>query len=374
MNILLITPKETKNSYEQVVKQSSNANLIGTITIINQQLVSDVSEHYHPHIIVWVSGAKNLSGISELEMIKKIKNEYQYIRFIYFDNNDDNITNDLMNIGIFDIVERAITNIEFNSLLNVPLTTADETKQFNKGSVKTKEKKDKRESKINWSMLLPVIILICLLIAIIILLLLRPSTNDNDTEIESSTETSEAITELKTDTPTTATLVAIATQLPTQEPTQKPTEKTTQKPTEKATQQATTNSNTSSNIEIQTEAPTIAQYPPIQQSQQQCSPIQNEEQPQEIVTAQAQEITDDGQIHFDRENYNVKVGDTFDVYVNGFIAKGGCNWDLTNGSVAKFVSSETNKVTIKALNKGKTTLTATAKLNGTTTQTLITVE
>lgn len=106
---------------------------------------------------------------------------------------------------------------------------------------------------------------------------------------------------------------------------------------------------------------------PIQQVQQPVQQIQPVEQP-------AQQITDDGQIHFDKDSYTVNVGETFDIYVSGLAAANGCNWNLTNNAIAEFVSSDVTKVTLKAKAKGSTVITGTAKSNGATTQVLVTVE
>lgn len=382
MNILLISSKEERAAFEAVVKSAPNANLINSLQTINDQFIDDLEERYHPHCIVWVNGVKVSNGKSEIDTLKEIKERYPYIRIIYFTGEEEyeNIIDELTELDIFDVVDRNITSVEFNVLLNEPFKNRQATDDFNKKKIRVVFP-SKKKKKFNLSLLLPIGILIVLAILIVVLLVVKNNPSENEDE-----DVTESVTMVSSKSPTQATIFVLSTNPPTEKPTQTPTKATekatekvtqqpTQKPTEKATEkEKTTSSGGNSNNPASGLGGAIQQpaQQPVQQVEQPVQqPIQQIEQP---VQQPQQTVTDDGQIHFDKDSYVVNVGETFDIYVSGLVAANGCNWNLTNNAIAEFVSSDVTKVTLKAKAKGSTVITGTAKSNGASRQVLVTVE
>lgn len=382
MNILLISSKEERAAFEAVVKSAPNTNLINSLQTINDQFIDDLEERYHPHCIVWVNGVKVSNGKSEIDTLKEIKERYPYIRIIYFTGEEEyeNIIDELTELDIFDVVDRNITSVEFNVLLNEPFKNRRATDDFNKKKIRVVFP-SKKKKKFNLSLLLPIGILIVLAILIVVLLVVKNNPSENEDE-----DVTESVTMVSSKSPTQATIFVLSTNPPTEKPTQTPTKATekatekvtqqpTQKPTEKATEkEKTTSSGGNSNNPASGLGGAIQQpaQQPVQQVEQPVQqPIQQIEQP---VQQPQQTVTDDGQIHFDKDSYVVNVGETFDIYVSGLVAANGCNWNLTNNAIAEFVSSDVTKVTLKAKAKGSTVITGTAKSNGASRQVLVTVE
>lgn len=377
MNVLLVSSKEDRSTYETVINKAPNANLLSTVTNVNSKFLEEIEERYHPHIVVWVSGVKISNNKTDTETVEAIKETYPYIRIIYFigEQSYEKVSKALINTRIYDIIDRNITNLEFNELLGKPFKTREEADIFNKKRLHRIKPTNNRK-KINISLLFPCVIFGILLILIIVLLIIKSATSLENIE-ENATESTVA-TEVQTDTATVATLYAVATQVPTEKTTEKETEKTTEEPTEKpterkksATESGENNNSNNGNSGNGSGGGVQQAEQPVQQVEQ---PVQQIEQPVQQQQELQTQITDDGQIHFDKDNYTVKAGEIFDIYVTGLAATNGCNWSLTNSAVAEFVSSDTTKVTVKAKAKGSTIITGTAKSNGATRQVLVTVE
>lgn len=392
MNILLVSPKEDKVQYESAIKSVSNANHLSTVSVVTEHFIGEIKERYNPHIIVWVYGVKMVNTQSELSTIKQIKDTYPYIRFIYFTNGEttyNKVSEALNKLGIYSIIDRSITNIEFGKLLKNPMKSSDEVIQFNKAKHRTvpMQKQRKRNNFIieNFRMFIPLIILVIL---IIVLFVYKGVCNISSTANPATEPITEPVTESISEPPTeVATLYASPTEKETEKqteqktekPTEKETELITEKPTEKDQNSVTIVNNTDSSKLYQEQTPQIQQ--PVQEPQQTVSQVQQPvQQPQQSApqvqqpVQQPEPIADDGLIYFDKDSYTVKAGETFDIYVTGLSASSGCKWELTNSAVAEFVSSDTTKVTIKAKVKGSTVVTGTAKSNGATRQVLVTVE
>lgn len=380
LNILLVCSKVDRSTYESVINAAPNTNLLGCISHIKDGFIAEVKEKYHPHIIVWVSGAKLSCEQSELELIESIRDNYDYIRVIYFTGEQEYkaVSGNLNDIGIYDVIDRNITNLEFNYLLENPITSKADEDTFNRKKAPRKVTKRKSKSKINKMMLLPILAIIVVVILVIVLVLLKNSQKTETEPTETTIEATEAPTEDVTLFP------EIVTQAVTEKPTQKPTEKATEKPTEKATEKPTQRA---------TAAPTTppATQPPVSS----VAVVENNNTggggnttannengnnggEQTVIIndnpAPASTITDDGSINFDQSSYNVTVGSTVDIYVSGLAAAQGCNWSLTNNAVVKFTSADTTHATLQATGIGVTTVTATAKSNGAIAQVLVTVE
>ena len=394
MNILLVSPKEDKAQYESAIKSVSNANHLSTVSVVTEHFIDEIKERYNPHIIVWVCGVKMANNQSDLNTIKQIKDTYPYIRFIYFTNTEksyDEVAKPLNELGIYTIVDRSITNIEFGELLKSPMKSSDEVIRFNKVkhrpvSVRMQRKQNNFIIE-NIRMFIPLIILVIVIIALFVYKGVNNISLDDGTATEPLTEpVTESVSEPTTEV---VTLYASPTEKETEKSTEKTTERETEKPTEKQTERTTEkttekdeNSSTTVNNNsggtshqeqpVQYEQPVQQSTPQVQQPAQQ-EPQQSTPQVQQPVQ-EPQPVVDDGLIHFDKDSYTVSEGETFDIYVTGLVASSGCKWTLTNSAVAEFVFSDATKVTVKAKAKGSTVITGTAKSNGATCQVLVTVQ
>ena len=409
MNVLLICGKEMQKNLEVMCSRARNKRVIGTLTQVDDNIVELVKTTYRPHCIIWAQGIDFKTDTSELDLILALQNEFPSTRIIVNHGKSDELTTALVENDIYDVVARVVTDIEFLNLLNTPLSSKEECERFNRDTHKAKSATVKTRKKVVVNNK-PMFIFLAVIMLFAILFVLFVKNRQSDIEpTESATEISTAVaTEYVTD----YLLLDDKYVFPTEEKTEKPTEKETEPPTEKK-EQATEKpdkdddgekenkeqDNGSSTSQTQTQQP-IQQVPqqsvqvqqPVQQPQQQYVPqvqqpqqsvpqVQQPVQEPQQTTPQVQQpvqqpepIVDDGLIHFDKESYTVKAGETFDIYVTGLATSSGCKWELTNSAVAEFVSSDTTKVTIKAKAKGVTVVTGTAKSNGATRQVLVTVE
>ena len=372
MNILLVTSKDDKSDFEAVINSAHNANLVSTLCAIKNNFLDEIEERYHPHAIVWVSGVNMSNGKTEADTLKEIRTTYPYIRIIYFTGGEDydDIANVLMGLKIYDIVNRNITSIEFNELLEKPLKNKNEVEAFNLRKFVVYKQGKKVHHKFNLRLLLPVIML-CVVAAITIVALVIKNGNTANAEEAATEEETVRNVENITESPTLFMLATVApTELLTEAPKQKATEKPTKeknKATEKVTERAT---------EKQQEQQPVQQQEAVQQPVQQ--PAQQPAQQQEVIQqpAQQQETikNDDGKIYFDRESYTVKAGENFTIKVSGLAASQGMRWNVNNSEIVKFVSATTTTVTVKATTAGTAIITGTAKSNGAARSVIVTVQ
>lgn len=376
MNILLVTSKDDKSDFEAVINSAHNANLVSTLCAIKNNFLDEIEERYHPHAIVWVSGVNMSNGKTEADTLKEIRTTYPYIRIIYFTGGEDydDIANVLMGLKIYDIVNRNITSIEFNELLEKPLKNKNEVEAFNlRKSVVYKQGK-KVHHKFNLRLLLPVIMLCVVAVITIVALVIKNGNTANAEEAATEEETVRNVENI-TESPTLFMLATVApTELLTEAPKQKATEKPTKeknKATEKVTERATEKQQEQQPVQQQEAVQQPVQQPAQQPAQQQevvQQPVQQPAQQQEVIQqpAQQQETikNDDGKIYFDRESYTVKAGENFTITVSGLAASQGMRWNVNNSEIVKFVSATTTTVTVKATTAGTAIITGTAKSNG----------
>ena len=384
MNILLVTSKEDKSDFEAVINSARNANLVSTLCVIKNTFLDEIEERYHPHTIVWVNGVNMSNGETEAETLTKIRTVYPYIRIIYFTGGEDydDIANVLIGLKIYDIVNRNITSIEFNELLEKPLKSKNEVEAFNLRKFVVYKQGKKVHHKFNLRLLLPVIML-CVVAAItIVALVIKNGSTANAEEAATEEETVKNVENI-TESPTLFMLATVApTELLTEAPKQKATEKTTKeknKATEKGTEKATEKQQEQQPAQqqevVQQSVQQPAQQQPVQQPVQQPAqqqPVQ--QQPVQQPVQQQETINDDGKIYFDRESYTVKTGENFTITVSGVSASQGMRWNVNNSEIVKFVSATTTTVTVKATTAGTAIITGTAKSNGATRSVIVTVQ
>ena len=384
MNILLVTSKDDKSDFEAVINSAHNANLVSTLCAIKNNFLDEIEERYHPHAIVWVSGVNMSNGKTEADTLKEIRTTYPYIRIIYFTGGEDydDIANVLMGLKIYDIVNRNITSIEFNELLEKPLKNKNEVEAFNLRKFVVYKQRKKVQHKFNLRLLLPVIMLCVVVVITIVALVIKNGNTTNAEEAATEEETVRNVENI-TESPT---LFMLATVAPTELLTEAPKQKATEKPTEKPTKEKnkTTEKGTEKATEKQQEQQPAQQQEVVQQPVQQ--PVQQQAQQQEAVQqpvqqpaqqpAQQQETikNDDGKIYFDRESYTVKAGENFTIKVSGLAASQGMRWNVNNSEIVKFVSATTTTVTVKATTAGTAIITGTAKSNGATRSVIVTVQ
>jgi len=381
-----------QKSLEAMCVRAKNKRVLAALNRVDDNVVECIKSKYKPHCIIWAKGVEISSSKSELELIMEIHESFPYIRLIVNLGSDvDNIYDTLVGNEIYDVVKRTITDVEFIKLLNEPLTSCKDVDRFNEVKHKAVATKQKKKFIVNPLAITLLAVVVGIVAACFVL---KNITASSDVPSKAATKPSGTI-EIQTETVTEQAVAATekyteyavaATQAATAKPTEKVTEKATQKPTEKATEKKKSistsggnNSNNSSSGNINGGAGgnsgnTVQQ--PVQQAEQPIQQMQPVvQQPvQQPVAEQQQQITDDGQIHFDKDSYTVSIGETFDIYVTGLAAASGCNWNLTNNAIAEFVSSDVTKVTLKAKAKGSTIITGTAKSNGASRQVLVTVE
>ena len=410
MNVLLICGKDMQKNLENMCSRARNKRVIGTVTQVDDNIVELVKTTYRPHCIIWAQGIDFETDTAELDLILSLQSEFPSTRIIVNHGERDELTTTLVENDIYDVVAKIVTDIEFIELLNTPLSSKEEFERFNKDTHKTKSATVKTRKKVVVNNK-PIFIFVAVImlatisfVAVVKNIQADTSTNENTTEPSLGVAT-EYVTDYL--------VMDDGYEFPTEEKTEKPTEKPTEAPTEKKEKSTEkpkddekdnddkdedkseqNNSSNNSNTSSQTQQQYVPQVQqPVQQAPQQSTPqVQQEPQqstPQEQQSVQQPQqstpqvqqpvqqpdpIVDDGLIHFDKDSYTVKAGETFDIYVTGLAASSGCKWTLTNSAVAEFVSSDTTKVTVRAKSKGSTVITGTAKSNGATRQVLITVE
>ncbi len=405
MNVLLICGKDVQKSLQDVCSKAKNKNVLDTVSQIGDDIVEIINKSYKPHMIVWGQGIEIKSDKSETDLLLEIHQAFPFIRIIVNHGKTDEFTDTLIKNNIYDIIARVVTENEFISVLNNPITSLEEYQSFNapKYHKTTPKQSDRKKIVINKSSIILLCIILLLGIGIAVLKVNgKPSENTVTTEPTTETVT-EKVTQLPTQKPTlvvtekpTVIPVEVATQINTQiatqqtatssstaksDTTQTATEKATKK-TEKSNQQSTPqspspNSNTQTPVQKDNNNQTPIQQPVQQQEQPQIvQPTVQPTQPPatQPVQSNPQPVpTDDGKIYFDQTTYSVTTGTTFEVFVNGLSAENGCEWEIGNSSIVEFVSSQSTGVLLRAKERGTTMITSTAIKNGATCQAIITV-
>lgn len=402
MNVLLICGKDVQKSLQDVCSKAKNKNVLDTVSQIGDDIVEIINKSYKPHMIVWGQGIEIKSDKSETDLLLEIHQAFPFIRIIVNHGKTDEFTDTLIKNNIYDIIARVVTESEFISVLNNPITSLEEYRSFNapKYHKPIPKQSDRKKIVINKSSIILLCILLLLGMGIAVLKVTgKPSENAVNTEPTTETVTEKA-TQLPTQKPTLAvtekpTIIPIetATQTNTQiavqmatssstaksDTTQTATEKSTKK-TEKSNQQSTSqNSSPNSNTQTPVQEDNNHQTPiqqPIQEQPQTVQPTVQPTQPPatQPIQSNPQPIpTDDGKIYFDQTTYSVTTGTTFEVFVNGLSAENGCEWEIGNSSIVEFVSSKSTGVLLRAKERGMTMITGTAIKNGATCQAIITV-
>ncbi len=416
MNVLLICGKEMQKNLEAMCSRARNKRVIGTVTQVDDNIVELVKTTYRPHCIIWAQGIDFKTDTSELDLILALQNEFPSTRIIVNHGKRDELTTALVENDIYDVVARVVTDIEFLSLLNTPLSSKEEFERFNKETHKTKTTTKQRKKVVVNNKPIFIFLAVIMLVTISFVAIVK----NKQTATITAEDTTEASYTIATEHVTDYLLLdsyVLPTEKETEKLTEEPTEEETEPPTEKKEEttektdrddkdedkEKKEQDNSSNTPQAQVQQP-VQQAPqqsvqvqqPVQQPQQQYVPqvqlpIQQPEQsvpqvqqpiqqPQQSVpqvqlpVQQPDPIVDDGLIYFDKDSYTVSVGESFDIYVTGLATSSGCKWTLTNSAIAEFVSSDTASVTIKAKAKGSTVITCTAKSNGATRQVLVTVK
>lgn len=396
MNVLLVCSKQDSKEYETVLKSVPNTTLLGTVLDINKNFIDDIQDRWTPHTIIFVNGVKYSDNCDLHQTIKDIRYKYPYIKVVYIHGSDEKNTEmieKLADLQIFSVITRIITNVELAEVLKHPFNSKQEADEFNSKQAISEEKEISSKQKLKVNPLIFASTSVCVLAVILLVVIILPK-NGNTATIVSADETSTVneittehqksteettVLELETETesessPTVATSPSYA---PTEAITEKHTETPTEKPKTKSSNSSSSkssssksnsgasssNSNRSSNSNNNSSS---------NKSNSSSSSFNNRPSPMPPAPSSST-ITDDGNIYFDKDSYTIKAGERFEIKVSGLAASRGCNWNLENNSIVKFVSADTTKVVLKALSPGSTIVTATSKTNSASRQVLITV-
>lgn len=401
MNYVLFCPPGQKNEYQQAVKSTSN-NVLGVETVIAEKALSEIKNKYNPHGIVIVDSTPLKDDYDIKTAINFLRTNYKYLRIIYIfpPGSDETYKSELIEYlneqGVYDYISRKITAEEFAEVFASPMSK-QQAEDFNSRVIKKVRKKKRRRLSLPFNSKLLYIIggAVVLIVLAVIILLFSSSGNGNGAgDTEATEPTAEEITEPVTEAPTEK-----ETELFLEEPTEamhsteadtpteavEPKENPSQEPEEEQPQQSYNNSDGSREYTPEPEpihnnnsSALSSETPPssTSSSKQDASSQTNQtstSSSSESSSAVSQ-IEDDGRITLSVNKTKINVGEQLTVKVSGLAASRGCDWNIDNSEILKFVSGNTTQVIVKAVGSGMTVVTAKAKSNGATATLIITVE
>lgn len=90
MNVLVLSPKECVSVYKSVIEKVPNLSVIGSVTKVNHDFLSQLRNKYNPHIVV-VDTSVASKNIDVSSLINAISNQYPYMKTLVLADEDDSI-------------------------------------------------------------------------------------------------------------------------------------------------------------------------------------------------------------------------------------------------------------------------------------------
>ena len=130
MNVVLLSDKKHRKSFEAAVKKDPNINLVGVEMVLRGNTMSRIADHHNPHVLVVYKGVPEKEGITENSCIAFLRMVKPNMRIIYVYGNVEDIeaftttTDQLLSNGITDIITDTAAD-EVVKVIDEPMTEED---------------------------------------------------------------------------------------------------------------------------------------------------------------------------------------------------------------------------------------------------------
>lgn len=111
MNVLIVSEKSEIKNYENIVKAAPNTSVLGAVTTLNNNFITEIKEKYHPHALL-VDTSVPAKKTSVYDVISAVNSMYPYIKIIVLTDEDDKA-----DYPAFAVIRGQITNVEFNNII-----------------------------------------------------------------------------------------------------------------------------------------------------------------------------------------------------------------------------------------------------------------
>lgn len=111
MNVLIVADKSDIKDYKAIIKCAPNTSVLGAVTSVNNNFITELKEKYHPHALV-IDTSVSAKKTSVSEVINDMHRVYPYIKVIVLTDEEDNA-----DYPAFAVIRGQITNVEFNSII-----------------------------------------------------------------------------------------------------------------------------------------------------------------------------------------------------------------------------------------------------------------
>lgn len=111
MNILIVSDKSEIKNYESIVKAAPNTSVLGAVTTLNNDFITDIKEKYHPHALV-IDTSVPVKKTNVYDVISAVHGMYPYIKIVVLTDEYDKA-----DYSAFAVIRGQITNVEFNNII-----------------------------------------------------------------------------------------------------------------------------------------------------------------------------------------------------------------------------------------------------------------
>ena len=111
MNVLIVSEKSEIKNYENIVKAAPNTSVLGAVTTLNNDFITDIKEKYHPHALV-IDTSVPAKKTNVYDVISDVSSMYPYIKIIVLTDEEDKA-----DYPAFAVIRGQITNVEFNNII-----------------------------------------------------------------------------------------------------------------------------------------------------------------------------------------------------------------------------------------------------------------
>lgn len=112
MNILIVAAKSNIKTYENVAKSAPNTSVLGAVTSVSLNFISELKDKWHPHMVI-IDTDVPTKKTNIIDVIEDIHKYYPYIKTVVLTDAEDNYS-----YTAYAIIRGQVSSIEFKDILN----------------------------------------------------------------------------------------------------------------------------------------------------------------------------------------------------------------------------------------------------------------
>lgn len=111
MNILIVADKSNIKTYESAAKSAPNTSVLGAVTSVNSNFVSELKDKWHPHMVI-IDTDVQTKKINITDVINNIKTLYPYIKTVVLTDDED-----INSYPAYAVIRGQVSSIQFKELI-----------------------------------------------------------------------------------------------------------------------------------------------------------------------------------------------------------------------------------------------------------------